>query len=394
MGKAVQQFNKFMTDYRKSLKKPLRTVASLMESGFTDDEFLSTFIRLYPHLWDDIKMQYIYWHIQNSTLQKYGKKSRYHFPKPTDFIMNCSETIRIGLRSSKSPNSFTREQRLVLEASVISDSHKRLQRKQNKVLQVLHYIQEIEPKYAPAFIDWYFKTHDLHEKLEIIRELSKYKSENIISFFYKVNACMRNFSLKEESMHYIQGLGLPFRLRPKKKGKTNFIDNEIVKNESMPEVLHKRLFVNKLERLKVFDVFISHNSKDEDRIVTFYKALNSLGYVAYIDWVNDKYDLKREWCNATTAKVIKERIKQSHVFILYLSQQTLSSQWCPWELGYADALGKNICVCYEIEDHQNIPDFYKTYPQLILSEKPHVIVNGSDIPFKDWMNTQRIASHD
>lgn len=141
-------------------------------------------------------------------------------------------------------------------------------------------------------------------------------------------------------------------------------------------------------------MFISHNSKDEEKIVSFYKTLNALGYVAYIDWVNDKYDLKREWCNATTAKVIKERIKQSHAFILYLSQQTLLSQWCPWELGYADALGKRICICYEIGDHQNIPDFYKTYPKLILSEKPHVIVNGSDIPFKEWMNTQRTASHD
>lgn len=394
MGKPSRQFNKFITDYKRTLKKPIRMVASLMELGFTDDDFVNTFIRLYPHLWNDIEKQHNYWHAQNQSLKKYGKKRRYHFPKPVVFILDCSETNRLNLRSNTYHNSLTSEEKIALEESIISDSQKRLKQKQGKVIQKLHYIQEIEPKYASIFIDRYFRTHDLHEKLEIIRELSKYNSKNIISFFYKVNACTRNHSLKEESMHYIQGLGLPFRLRPKKKGKTNFIDDEIVVNKSNPEVLHKRLFVNTLERLKEFDVFISHNSKDEDKIVSFFKTLNSLGYVAYIDWVNDKYDLKREWCNATTAQVIKERIKQSHVFILYLSQQTLSSQWCPWELGYSDALGKNICVCYEIADHQNIPDFYKTYPQLILSEKPHVIVNGSDIPFKDWMNTQRIASYD
>lgn len=387
MGKASRQFNKFITDYKRSLKKPIRIVASLMEPGFTDDDFVNTFIRLYPHLWNDIEKQYNYWYTPNQSLKKHGKKRRYHFPKPAVFILNCSERHRIKLRNNTFQNSITNEDKLVLEENIMSDSQKRLERKQRKVAQKLHYIQEIEPNYASTFVDRYFRTNDLHEKLEIIRELSKYKSKNIVSFFYKVNACTRNDSLKEEAMHYIHGLGLPFRIRPKKKGKTNFIDDEIVINKTNPEVLHKRLFVNTLERLKEFDVFISHNSKDEDKIVSFFKALNSLGYVAYIDWVNDKYDLKREWCNATTAQVIKERIKQSHVFILYLSQQTLSSQWCPWELGYADALGKKICVCYEIEDHKTIPDFYKTYPQLVLTEDPHIKMNGSEILFKEWMNT-------
>ena len=230
----------------------------------------------------------------------------------------------------------------------MADSLKKVKKKQNKLLSKLHYVQEIEPQYTQAFIDHYFNTNDLHERLEIIRELSKYKSDKIIKFFYKVNACTRNFSLKEESMRYIQGLGPPFVLRRKKKGKTTFIDNEIVKNESSPEELRKRLYVDKLERLKVFDVFISHNSKDEDKIIDFFKLLNEKHYVAYIDWVNDKFDLKREWCNASTAEVIKERIRQSRVFVLYLTEQTLKSQWCPWELGYADALGKKICIFQKV----------------------------------------------
>ena len=152
-----------------------------------------------------------------------------------------------------------------------------MKKQQDKLFRKLYYVQEIEPKYVKAFIDYYFSTHDLHERLEIIRELSKYKSDRIIKFFYKVNACTRNFSLKEESMRYIQGLGLPFVLRRKKKGKTTYIDDEIVVNESSPEILRKRLYVDRLERLKVFDVFISHNSKDESDIVSFFKFLNEKG---------------------------------------------------------------------------------------------------------------------
>ena len=54
-----------------------------------------------------------------------------------------------------------------------------------------------------------------------------------------------------------------------------------------------------------------------NQIVEFYKNLNTKGYVAYIDWVNDKYDLKREWCNASTSDIIKQRIHQSKIFIIF-----------------------------------------------------------------------------
>ena len=76
---------------------------------------------------------------------------------------------------------------------------RKLEKRQEKVERNLHYIQEIEPVFAEAFIREYFKTHDLHERLEIIRELSKFKSDKIISLFYKVNACTRNFFIEKRS---------------------------------------------------------------------------------------------------------------------------------------------------------------------------------------------------
>ena len=130
----------------------------------------------------------------------------------------------------------------------------------------------------------------------------------------------------------------------------------------------QRLYVDELEKLKEFDLFLSHNSQDEGRIVEIYKELNTIGLVAYIDWVNDKYDLKRQWCNASTARVIKERIRQSKVFVIYLSERMLSSQWCPWELGYADALGKNICVYEEKDINNPIPQLYSAYPRLCMEK--------------------------
>ena len=95
-------------------------------------------------------------------------------------------------------------------------------------------------------------------------------------------------------MKYIQALDLPFILRRKKKGKKNYIDNEIVMNNSSPEILMQRLYNDELEKLKKFDVFISHNSKDESKVVDLYKKLNKKGLVAYVDWASDKFDLKRQ----------------------------------------------------------------------------------------------------
>lgn len=385
MGGTARQFNKMYMDYKKQFKKPIHAIALLMPLEFSDDDFVAAFRRLYPHMWNDLEKQYAYWHERNEYLIKHGKKSRYNFRKPYNFILDCSYHVRNNLRKSKNRTVLTAEEKAKTEAEILSASMAKVKKQRDKLFHKLYYVQEIEPKYVKAFIDHYFNTHDLHERLEIIRELSKYKSDRIIKFFYKVNACTRNFSLKEESMRYIQGLGLPFVLRRKKKGKTTYIDDEIVVNESSPDILRKRLYVDRLERLKVFDVFISHNSKDENEIVGFFKFLNDKGYVAYIDWVNDKFDLKREWCNASTAEIIKERIKQSRVFVLYFSEKTLESQWCPWELGYADALGKKICIYQKNNDMAYIPEFYSAYPRLLLDSQAIIKVNGENIPLDEWI---------
>lgn len=385
MGGTARQFNNMYINYKKQFKKPICIIASLMHKEFSDDDFISTFKRLYPHMWSDLEKQYWYWYQKNEFLIKHEKKSRYNFPKPYNFILDCSYHTRKKLRNNHDRTILSDEEKSKIEAEVLSASLKKVKERQNKLLSKLNYVQEIEPQYTQAFIDHYFNSHDLHEHLEIIRELSKYKSDKIIKFFYKVNACTRNFSLKEESMRYIQGLGLTFVLRRKKKGKTTFIDNEIVKNKSSPDELRRRLYVDRLERLKVFDVFISHNSKDEDKIIDFFKLLNEKRYVAYIDWVNDKFDLKREWCNASTAEVIKERIRQSRVFVLFFTKEILKSQWCPWELGYADALNKKICIFQSLESEIKIPEFYSVYPKLVFDDQPIIRLNGEDIHFDRWI---------
>ena len=388
MGHTARQFNNKYIDYKKKFKKPVYQIGELMPKEFTDDDFVNKFKHLYPDLWDDLEKNYNYWHKKNDILIKYGKKSRYNFRNPYNFILDCSFHCRKKLRKDDSRKVLLDEERERIENDIYTKSINRLKKREEKIRKELYFVQEIEPQYASKFIDIYFKTYDLHKKLEIIRELSKYYSENIVEFYYKVNACTRNFYLKQESMKYIQCLGLPFDLRRKKKGKKNYIDNEVVKNSRGPNILEKRLYVDELEKIKEFDAFISHISQDEDKIVGFYKKLNQNGYVVYIDWVNDKFDLKRQWCNASTAQVIKKRIEQSKVFILFLTEKTLMSQWCPWELGYADALGKKICIYQYDCDGSRMPKFYNGYPRMNLNDEIWV-EDGEQIEFIKWIKLER-----
>lgn len=383
----ARKFNNFYCNYKRKFKDPIHIVGEIMPKDFSDEFFVEAFKRLYPNLWIDLEKQYDYWHKKNNELIKYGKKSRYNFRKPYNFILDCSYNCRMRLRTNPNRIILNSNQIEELERSIQENSLRKLEDQQNKLSNNLYRIQEIEPSYAKAYISEYFASHDLHERLEIIRELSKYKSDEIVSFFYKVNACTRNFSLKEESMHYIQGLGLPFYLKGKRKGKKSYIDNEKVHNESSPEVLMKRLQIDRLEKLKKFDIFLSHNSKNEEQIVRFYKNINKFGYIVYVDWVNDKFDLRREWCNSTTADVIKKRIEQSSVFVIYVTKDTLSSLWCAWELGYADALRKKICIFLDNVDIKDLPQFFGAIPIIEFDQQEMFILESNNkIPYKNWLH--------
>ena len=90
-----------------------------------------------------------------------------------------------NLRKNHERTILSDGEKTKIEAEILADSLKKVKKKQNKLLSKLHYVQEIEPQYTQAFIDHYFNTNDLHERLEIIHELSKYKSDKIIKFFIK-----------------------------------------------------------------------------------------------------------------------------------------------------------------------------------------------------------------
>ena len=108
-------------------------------------------------------------------------------------------------------------------------------------------------------------------------------------------------------MHYMQALGEPFYLRGTPKGKLN---PSVRKTAESPEELIEQINHKDLEAIKHYDVFVSHSSANSDSIIPLMKSLNANHLVAYIDWVNDRENLRRELICRDTVEVLKIRMQQ------------------------------------------------------------------------------------
>ncbi len=90
---------------------------------------------------------------------------------------------------------------------------------------------------------------------------------------------------------------------------------------------------------KMYDIFLSHSSKDKELIAGLKYLLNDMGYSVYVDWNDEKLDPNN--VTPETAAVLRERMKQCKSLIYAFSENASNSKWMPWELGYFDALKKS-----------------------------------------------------
>lgn len=83
--------------------------------------------------------------------------------------------------------------------------------------------------------------------------------------------------------------------------------------------------------------FLCHSHKDRNLAEGLQQKLRESGLDLYIDWQDSAMP---ERTNRETAARIQQKIISSDVFIFLATENSLSSRWCPWELGYADGRKK------------------------------------------------------
>jgi len=87
--------------------------------------------------------------------------------------------------------------------------------------------------------------------------------------------------------------------------------------------------------------FLCHSHKDEQLVKGLIVIFKENGVDLYVDWMDQSMP---EAPNKQTAIKIKERIIKAHLFIFLATANSKASRWCPWEIGYADGVNKNIYI--------------------------------------------------
>lgn len=396
MSVAERAYFREMNNFRKRFGLPLRKVADMMPLGFSDDEFYSTFKRCFQGLWEEIVEKKGQYDMMDKERIRKHQRPIYHFPNPVVFLQQRSRAALNIIRTKHiQGHILSDEERLQLRTKYEQRSKKRQADKNAELIKIEQYQQLIVPDHTNYFISTYFKIkhnhpEDVNTRMRILQEAAKFKCKETVSFLFKVNASERNIHLREFAYRTLQKeFGYPqIHLHRNRKGKKRPGDDSVPKLLDTPESLMAEIQNSQfdLERHKSFDVFLSHSSADKEDILKLKTLLNSKNLSVYIDWIEDRDSLKRDLTNADTARVIIERIKHTKAVIYVQTGSCALSLWAPWELGYASALGKKICVL-PLEYILNLPAYLDIYDRASLLGD-EILVDDQDevIPIELWIN--------
>ena len=135
--------------------------------------------------------------------------------------------------------------------------------------------------------------------------------------------------------------------------------------------------------------------------------MENFGYTVYVDWIDDKL-LSRENVSKDTAKVLQKRMKQSKCLIYATSENSSTSRWMPWELGYFDGIkdkmvgilpikksGNNFRDDFNGEEYLGLY-YYIDKSTLQNTNRTSLFVNESTnkyTTFKNWINGGSLSIH-
>ena len=394
MSVAERAYIRDTNELSKHLKRPFHLVADMMPEGFTDQNFVDTFKECFPGLWQQIEEFKKEHDLADEQRRKKGLTNvQYSFPDPEEFILFKTKAVRNNIRNKhKSGKILPLEERDRLRNHFINHSAKREKEKQQKRTVIESLKQSVAPSHTNYFIKTYFyvkrvHSEDVDTRMRILEEAAKFQCEETEVFFRKVNAAERNYTLRHFAFTTLQKTfgHSQVHFHSNRSGKERLGDKSIPKKMDKPELLMQEIYKSQydLERKKSFDVFLSHSSKDYGTIIRLKTMLNSQGLTVYVDWVQDRQALSRELTSVDTAKAIVERIRQSKSVLYVLTKASAKSVWTPWELGYAQALGKKICVL-PLEEVDEAPEYLEIYDVAYVKDGI-IVINSGGQTINEWI---------
>ena len=86
-----------------------------------------------------------------------------------------------------------------------------------------------------------------------------------------------------------------------------------------------------------FDIFLSHSRMDRQLVLGAKELIEGHGLSVYVDWIEDG-DVERRSVDKERAAILRVRMSQCDALFYAHTPNASLSRWCPWELGYFDAL--------------------------------------------------------
>ena len=109
--------------------------------------------------------------------------------------------------------------------------------------------------------------------------------------------------------------------------------------------------------------------------------LNKLGVSVYVDWLDSGMP---KYTDGSTAKRIKDKIRQNDKFILLATESAINSKWCNWELGLGDAAKyiNNIALFPINKSSQSFygSEYLRIYPRIEYQDGTTKYTSGFYIP--------------
>lgn len=162
-------------------------------------------------------------------------------------------------------------------------------------------------------------------------------------------------------------------------------------------------YVNKFSNLRtptsgrydkdvLYDVFVSHSSSDREfiRKVQLFLYHGKGGIQAYVDWQDPKMQHPTD---AHTALLLKERIKGAKKLIFVVTNDSLKSVWCSWELGFADSEKgiENVAILAVKPNNGRWKhnEYLQQYPWIIFDEQDKqfqiIMPTGKKMSLYEWL---------
>lgn len=343
--------------------KEIKTTQSLLPRRYSLEDIINLLKKFYPYEWRSVGFKYKYYHIKDRHIKKKFGKPRYNMKRPEKLLLDvpsCKQALSDkGMQDHF--NKYAEEDRIQKQKELWEKRKPKIERVKHKIELALAKTQQVTPSFIDQLIGLYErKNTNQKDRRYILLELEKYYSDKIIQFFFKLNDTELNMQLREQAFHHLQGFDYQPRLRKQRymqvhtrnKKKKEYLKEvyafETYKIPKNPNELEYRIENSNEQKVKEYDFFISHSSRDATEVQKLIQFENHNGKNIFCDWINDADYLKRHLLCKATLKVIENRLEQSKAMIFVSSSNSCNSVWCKYELNYFRELGRPIyCISKE-----------------------------------------------